>query len=162
MPSEEHRIQKLMCSWTISRSLYVDIEYTKYTVGKCICRYLFFSWKIKFLIYYLLCQQKMHFLHNGKFSKINSTFGKAAKEDSFYMGGGTSDFETFQSGKVEILIFHLSTIIWSLLISGISELDCFLRFEFWIDYLSQENFFLFLSAIVIQCGSTLSIKPERA
>lgn len=78
------------------------------------------------------------------------------------MGGGTIDFEPFQSDKVEILIFHNSTTICSLLISGKLELDCFLRFGLWIDCLSQENFFLFLPAIVIQCGSTLSITPGRA
>lgn len=87
----------------------------------------------------------MHFHHNGKFSQINSIFFKAEKEDSFYMGCGTSDFETFQSAKVLILIFHNSTIIWSLLISGKLEIDCFLRFDFWIDCLSQEIFSIFSS-----------------
>lgn len=91
-----------MCSWTISRSLCVDIEYNRYRVRKCICRYLFSSWKIKSLKCSLLCQQKIHFLHNGKFPQRNSIFGKAAKKDGFYTGGGTSDFETFQSAKVEI------------------------------------------------------------
>lgn len=134
-----------MHSWTISRSLCIDTGYTKYTVRKYICRYLLSSWKIKSLIYHLFCQQKMHFHDNGKFSQINSIFFKAEKEDSFYMGGGTSDFETFQSAKVLILIFHNSTIIWSLLISGKLEIDCFLRFDFWIDCLSQEIFSIFSS-----------------
>lgn len=69
--------------------------YNRYTVRKCIRRYLFFSWKIKILVYFqFVFQWKMHFLHNVKFPQRNSIFGKVAKKDVVCTWGGTSDFDT--------------------------------------------------------------------